>query len=461
MARPARRHTVSRRMKMQPLATGVLRRVACAALPALVLGAVPAHAGITAPRPVSPRGLLVQQSDLAAGGGRAAVVMAGFRPAGRPRRWSLLARVGDTTRLGRLQRLGGSVFGPRVAVGPDGTAVAAWTTRAELRVAVAPPGLPFGRVQVVLRTRASVLLGGVGVTATGRAVVAWRRGNAGGWVVQAAVRAPGRGFGSAHTLGDSQYPPAVSVSPSGTVLVTWLTTPRMPAPGTPPSLEGNPRVLATTLAAGATRFAVPLQLAGPLGFALGSPDAAGGPGGAAVVWREMADKRIALLAPGGGAFAAGLPLRTAPFVAEHGDQLALVLLAGGRMVALWRNVRTRTAEDPTITVARVETSFRPSDGAFAPPERLSAGGRLAGVPAAVALGDRAVAAWSEHRRGGAARLRIAVRPQRGGWTAPRTLSEGTAIGAVHAAAAARRAVIAWVERDGRAPGRLYVATLAR
>jgi hypothetical protein len=340
------------------------------ALAALLLGAASADARGTAAQPVSPRGLLVQQSDLAAGGGRAAVLMAGFRPAQRPQRWSLLARVGESGRLGRLRRLGGSVFGPRVAVGPDGTAVAAWVAHEVLRVAVAPPGRPFGRVQTVVRTRASLLLGGVGVTASGRAVVAWRRGNAGAWVVQAAVRAPGRAFGGVRTLGDSQYPPALAVSPSGMVLVAWLTRPRMPAPGTPPTLEGNPRVLAATLAAGATRFAAPVQLAGPPSPVFNPPDAASGPGGAAVVWREMDAKRIALLAPDGG-FAASVPLPTAGFADEHGDPLALALTAGGGLVAL---------------------------------------------------------------------------------------SDGTAIGAVHAAATARRAVIAWVQRGRSGPGRLYVAT---
>src|SRR5918998_4203426 len=176
---------------------------------ALLLSTASARASVSTPKPVSPRGLLVQQSAVAAGGDRTAVLMAGDRaPAGR-RDFSLHARLGNATSLGRLQRLAtGDVHGPQVAVGADGTAVAAWTAHPRsgmslLRVAIARPGQDFKAVQT-LSHAPSILLGGVDVTAQGRAVVAWRPGTS-GTPVQVAVASPGRRFAAGQTLGDSRY----------------------------------------------------------------------------------------------------------------------------------------------------------------------------------------------------------------------------------------------------------------
>jgi len=123
-----------------------------------LLSAASAQARVTAPQPVSPRGLLVQERAVAAGGGRTAVLMAGYVPSARPQDFSVQARLGDATSLGPLQRLAGDGYGPRVAVGADGTAVAAWSAHprragAMLRVASARPGHNFGRVQTLSQAR--------------------------------------------------------------------------------------------------------------------------------------------------------------------------------------------------------------------------------------------------------------------------------------------------------------------
>jgi hypothetical protein len=404
-----------------------------------------------APHAVSPAGMLVQQSDLAAGGGRAVVLMAGID--------RLLARVVDGRRIGPAQRLAGNAFDPQVAVGRDGTAVAAWVDHGRLRVALAAPGRRFGRARTLVRG-VQLLLGGVGVTPAGRAVVAWRQGNVPTALIRAAVRPPGRPFGRPRTLGDSQYPPALAVAPAGTVIASWLTTARLPAPGEPPSFEGNPRLLASTLPASAASFTAPVELAGILDYA-GEPQALAGPGGAAVAWRQMAVKRIAFLTADGRLMPV-VPLATGPVYEELGDPLALGLTRGGRTVALWRDLRTRSAEDLTVTSAQVEASIRRADGSFAPEEQLSAPGRIAGAFAAAAVGDETVAAWSEHR-GAGARLRVARLGARGPWSARRTVSSGASIGrVVHAAAQERRAVLAWVQRErGHRHGRMYLAIVER
>ena len=168
---------------------------------------------------------------MATGGGRIAVVMLGYRSS---RDFSLQARTGSARGLGPLQRFDTTGEFPQVAVGADGTVVAAWVAQRQgstpvLRATVARPGHNFGRVQGLSHAR-SMALGGVAVTARGRAVVAWRRGTS-GTPVQVALAAPGHAFGAAQTLGTSrQNVPAVAVAPNGTVLVTWLDTPAPPQP---------------------------------------------------------------------------------------------------------------------------------------------------------------------------------------------------------------------------------------
>ena len=434
-----------------------VRCVTTLALALLLASPAGADARVTAPEPVSPRGMLVQQSDMAAGGERTVVLMAGYTGSAGARRWSLFARI-HASRSSRLQRLAaGSVFDPRVGVGPDGTAVAAWSAGNEVRAAVARPGEPFGKVRRIGRGR-TVRLGDIAVTASGRAVVAWR-----GSTVQAAIREPDGRFGPPQTLASSQHPPAVAVAPSQTVLVGWLSAPRPPLPGEPLTLDGNPRLFATTLAPGAAGFAPATQLAGPPAF-ISSPRAASGPGGAGLSWSETGSpppRRLALLTPAGG-FSPAQPVPTAQYVEEHGDTLALTLPSAGRIVATWQDVRTRSPENPTIVAARVMTSSgTPGGAAFGNERQLSASGWIAGAPAAAARSGQTVVAWSERRGRRRARLRVAVLPAQGTPTTVRTVSTATAVGTVHAAAGREQTALAWIERDGDARGRMFLARVVR
>ncbi len=429
--------------------------VASACCAGALMGGALAQARVTTPVPVSPRGMQVQQTDVAAGGGRTAVLMAGYvSPARRSRDWSLRARLGGVRDLGTPVRLAsGFVSAPTVGVGADGTAVAAWTAGTVLRVAVARPGHNFGRVQTVSRARA---LGGVGVTASGRAVVTWRLGTG----VQVAIAAPGRPFGASQTLGDSrQDVPAVTVAPNGTIVVAWLDTPSPPQP--PPAPQGPlapARILAATLATGAARFSSTAELA-TLSYWISGPGAASGPGGAAVTWRQTPiEQRLAPLGAG-DTFQAFVPLAaTGPpgnEDATFSDRLALAIPAGGTNVALWLETRSGTAV--------VKTSTRRAGGAFSTARTLSASGWLAWPPAAMALSDRALAAWTE-TRGRQSRVRLALHPVGRGWTAlsplpTRSLDALT----LSVAASSRYAVITWIQdvgtsRTSLGGGRMYMTT---
>jgi hypothetical protein len=434
---------------------------------ALLLSAASAHASVSAPQPVSPRGLLVQQSAVAAGGHRTAVLMAGYRAPARRRDFSLHARLGNATSLGRLQRLAsGDVHGPQVTVGADGTAVAAWAAHPRpgttlLRVAIARPGQDFGAVQT-LSHAPSIMLGGVGVTAQGRAVVAWRPGTS-GTPVQVAVAAPGRRFAAAQTLGDSRYyEPTVTVAPNGTVFVAWLQTPSPPLPPpAPPPPTRTARVLAATLAQDAATFAPATEL-GSLDSWYGGPYAASGPGGAAVTWRQIGyEKRLVSLTTR-NTFQPASALPPSRYDAEKGDHLALGFPVDGTNVALWRKIRTRTAEDSTETFAAVNSSIRPPGGAFSPATQISTKGWLAGPPQTADLSDRTIATWSE-TAAARARLRIAARPAGQGWKTLHFLrTPGIYAYTVGAAAARRYAVVAWIQHHGPSAqsgdGHMYLAT---
>ncbi|WP_187368933.1 hypothetical protein [Baekduia soli] len=432
--------------------------VACAAL-AVYAGT--AQARVTSPQPVSPTGFHVVQNAVSTGGGRIAVVMLGYHSS---RDFSLQARTGSARGLGPLQRLDTTGEFPQVAAGADGTVVAAWVAYRQgstpvLRAAVARPGHNFGHMQELSHAR-SMALGGVTVTPRGRAVVVWRGGTS-GTSVQAALASSGHAFGTAQTLGTSrQNVPAVSVAPNGTVLVTWLDTPAPPQPPPAPRPAGGPaRVFAATLVEGAVRFGRPSEL-GTMGAGSFGPEAAGGPGGAAVTWRQAAtDVRLVALTPQ-NVFAP--PVLLPPYQhrrdgdADLGDHVALGLPAGGSNVALWREVRSNGF---IPTFAAVKSSSRPSGGVFSPAKQLSASGWFAGTPQAGALTDRTVAAWGETGPG-RPRVRIAVRPVGRGWTALRPLpAPGIDTNRLRAATSSRDAVITWIQDvNNQGAGRLILTT---
>ena len=164
-------------------------------------------------------------------------------------------------------------------------------------------------------------------------------------------------------------------------------------------------MFAATLIEGAARFGRPSEL-GTMGVGSFGPEAAGGPGGAAVTWRQARAtevRRLVSLTPQ-NVFAP--PVLLPPYQhrrdgdADLGDHVALGLPAGGSNVALWREVRSNGF---IPTFAAVKSSSRPSGGVFSPAKRLSASGWLAGTPQAGALTDRTVAAWGESRPRSSAR----------------------------------------------------------
>ena len=429
------------------------------ALAVLVGAAASADARVVvAAQPISPRGRVVQGIELAVGGNRTAVLMDTYRETATQgiHDFALLARVGEGAHPGRLQRLpggGGSSGGADVAVGGDGTAVAAWIDDkgrrvSVLRVAVAAPGRSFAPPQTIERvsTRYSIQLGGVAVTATGRAVVTWVGPDV-PLPGRVAIREPGKRFGPAITLDPSEYSqPVVAAAPWGSVLVSWITTQM-------PGIE--PATMAKTLSPGAERFSAPVTLNQPAYFAR-PPAPVSGTGGAGVTWQQTKSndynaarlRMFSTLTRDGRFVTSKLPFPIAELTTGL-DTLQLALPNTGRVVAVWADMYQRATND-RITSSTISTSTRPPGRrSYSPVQRLSASGWIASPPAVGVLGDRTVAAWSE-RRQRTTRLRVAVRPDRGGWTAPRTISGARGVG-VSAAGSTQRVAVVWIQQGGSGP----------
>ena len=443
------------------------------ALAVLVGAAVSADARVVVvPQPISPRGRVVQGIELAVGGNRTAVLMDTYLQTGTQdiHDFALLARVGEGARPGRLQRLpggGGSSGGTDVAVGGDGTAVAAWIDdkgrRVSLvRVAVAAPGRSFAPPQTIARvsTRYSHQLAGVVVTASGRAVVAWLDPEDARRAVRAAIREPGKRFGPPITLDDGgrSEQPAVAATPWGSVLVSW-------SGGLRPTIE--PAVMARTLSPGAKRFSAPVTLTRPPAYFPGRLAAVSGTGGAGVTWQQRTSnaynaakmRMLSTLTHDGRFVTSKLPFPIAELTTGW-DTLQMVLPSTARVVAAWADMYQRATNDQ-ITSSTVSTSTRPPGrSSFSPVQRLSASGWIASPPALGVLGDRTVATWTE-RRQRTSRLRVAVRPDRGGWTKPRTIPGAYAAG-VYAAGSRQRVAVAWSQQGvSGPPGAVRLAWVTR
>jgi hypothetical protein len=350
------------------------------------------------------------------------------------------------------------VFAPRIAVGTDGTAIAAWVAGRTLRAAIARPGHDFGRPRTldtaprdVPSGSTGLLPGGIAVGRDGAGVIAWRHGDSATADVRVAFRRGDR-FTAPSVLGDSYYAPAVARTPGGAFVVAWQTPPVMPPPGVPPTLEGNPRVMVAVAANGA--FGAPTMLAGPPTFLVTAPSAVSGPGGAAIAWGEQGVQRLAVLTGAGGIDTAGLTSRSND--TGHDDAMSVAVPSDRSAVAVWRYVRTTPVEENLRVVgSEILAARRPAGGAFSTPEPLSIARRFAGEPQVAAVRGLTLATWTERAPQGGARLRVRQHDGRR-WGAPVTVAAADAIGTVRLAAAGRSAALAWIARAGHERGRVYL-----
>ena len=281
----------------------------------------------------------------------------------------------------------------KLAVAPEGTAVAAWVAtnaskdfgRSEyrLRVATARAGHRFGRPQTALLLAQSFSLEGLVAGRDGLTVLGLLRGHK----VEVAVRRGAGRFSRRQAIGSSRSyvaPPTFALAPSGAVVAAWT-----PANATP--------AMASVLAPRARRFR-PAVAVSTAGEATDYGRAVAGPGGAGVAWivartddpAAPRRPRFARLHRTGVTFAA--PVTIADVNASGGPHVAISRLG---LATAWRHygVHTEPGDSDSLTSSRVAANA--SWLADTTPRRLTEPPSLAARPVTAALGDRALIAWRE------------------------------------------------------------------
>ncbi len=308
------------------------------------------------------------------------------------------------------------------AVGPDGTAVAAWIARGreagrdQLRVAIAPRGRRFGRPRTLSRIRLrpghvpQIQVAGVVAGSRGRAVVAWalRPRDATVGSLRAAVR-PARGsFGRSQRLGSYSIVfntrPLLAMAPSGAVVAAWRPT-------------DAPTAAVATLRPGARRFGRARKIS--RGDVAEDARVTAGPGGLAVSWRNDrrdADKRIRLRVSSlrrDGTFTTPRSIgRVHPERGALEVEGPFVAVPLGGPVATWQVFRDISeAGDGRKDRTRVEVGAF-DDPTVLSPITVSAPGAATGIPAIGALNNRVLVAWPERDGDGRAAATRGAHPRR-------------------------------------------------
>ncbi|HVF79093.1 MAG TPA: hypothetical protein VNA28_12420 [Solirubrobacteraceae bacterium] len=368
-------------------------------------GAAAAQGAVSTSTTASVSGLSVEHFAIAMNpsGERSAVAFEGLVPGSRGRRTRLFARLGRGRRFGINQELDdvrsgpgiraqGSISDVRVAVSPEGVAVAGWivTTvakrdgpvRRQVRVATAPAGKRFGRPLTVLAgsLNSTLYLAGLVVGDRGLTVLCLERGNRVEILVRRRV---GARFAPRQRIGGDtpfEAPPTLALAPDGKILAAWTTQSDATAKGSVLRKRG-------------LRFG-PAQTLSPPGEPTAFARAVAGPGGAGVAWRHTASPsspvRFARLRAADRTFAA--PVTVADVRISGAPHVAIPRIG---LVAAWRNyeVVSEPGDNDYFRNPRL-TATASWLGAIGP-RALTALPALALRPALAALADRALVAWQE------------------------------------------------------------------
>lgn len=474
----------------------VLRRATAVAV---TVAAITGSAVAVAPAAVSPT--LVESSSrlgiesfavaISPAGERSALAYAGAVRGSRRSKLKLRAKLGrgrrftagqqlEHLRRGTGDRADVRIDDVKVAVSPDGVAVAAWIVKTarrdfsrsvtRVRIATAQPGGRFGRPRTPLRTTApSLSLNALVAGRDGLVVLSLLRDDA----VEVLVGRGGR-FGARQRIGTSTLyvtPPTLALAPTGAVIAAWSPT-------------FGSAAQAAILPQRARRFLATHPISGP-GLPASHARAVAGPGGAGVAWTSGSpfdapsspgSVRFARLRTDAAAFAAPVALADVSISGAPAVGIARPGVAGA-----WRHygVRTEPGDSDFFVNSRVAASASWIAGPT--PRRLSELPALALRPVVAALPDRVLIAWREAPVGLRAtrRIRLAVAgpdgwlptagPQHGGpadvQTTPTTGiidDERPSGGDLSIAAGSSGALLAWLSvtrtSDGEAIDRLRVAS---
>lgn len=321
--------------------------------------------------------------------GRGATIQAATRPPG-----------GSFGPAVNISGAGLGAYGPQIAIGPNGAAIAVWYRtdgyEGTVQAAIRPPGGSFGAPVDLSAAGKFVDQPQVAIARNGAATVVWTT-HKGGYsdIIQAATRPPGGSFGPAVNLsvsgpGTSSSSPQIGIAPNGTATVVWYRA------------RGNAsKIQAATRLPGGS-FGAPVNLS-PAGEDDIFPQIAIAPDGTAtVVWSRytVPDHRVqAVTRASGGAFKSAVNL-SAPGRNAYNPQIAVA--PGGGVTVVWR--RSNGANNI------IQAATRPAGGSFGAAANLSAVGQDADVPQIAIAPDRTTTVLWQRSAGGKSIIQAATRP---------------------------------------------------
>lgn len=282
--------------------------------------------------------------------------------------------------------------GAHVAIGPDGTTTAVWVQFDGSSVVVGsstrPPGGVFGPATVLSPAGANTFAPRVAFGPDGTAIAVWSQATGNALVVASATRPPGGTFAPAIVLspppagpGQNAVDARVAFAPDGTAIAVWTRS------------DGTALVIEASTRPPGGVFAPPTALTPSIAVRdAGAPQVAFGPDGTATaVWQRFDGVATVIEAstrPPGGTFTPAVVVSppSSPGQGATNPQVA-VAEDGTATVVYQRNNGTTSV---------IETATRPPGGTFAPATALSpavAGQVAANAQVAVAPDGTATAAW--------------------------------------------------------------------
>jgi hypothetical protein len=309
-----------------------------------------------------------------------------------------------------LSAAGRDGWGPQVAVGREGTAIAVWFRRdgvsSRVQASIRPPGQPWSSPSALSAPGQDAFDPQVAIGADGMAVAAWRSWDGSHYRVQASTRPASGSWSAPSTLsaaGADAWDPQVTVGDKGAAVVVWGR-----------SAGITSQVQASTRAKGA--WSAPTTLSTGVGDARDPQVALGSNGTAVAVWSRSDGSAYRVQASsrgGNGSWSSPVNLSGAGADAED-PQVAVG--SDGAATVVWRGWDGSNE--------RVQTALRSAAGAWSTPAFLSPAGRDGHDPqVSVDANGITTAVWARWD-GSSDRVQTASRAKAGTWSAPKTLSTG-------------------------------------
>jgi hypothetical protein len=326
------------------------------------------------------------------------IVQAATRPAGGG--WSAGQDLSAAGENARRQHVG---------VDAAGNATAVWErsngTNFIIQAATRPAGDAWGAAQDLSAAGQEAQQPDVAVGAAGDAVAVWKRSNGTNFIIQAATRLAGGGWGAAQDLsavGQEAQDPRIAVDGHGNAVAVWSRS------------NGTNFIIqaATRPAGGGWGAAQDLSATGQNAF--DAHVAVDPQGNATAVWRRFdgANEIVqAATLPTGGSWSSAQNLSSA---GQSASKQHVAVDAQGNATAVWNRFNG--------TNSIVQAATMPAGGSWSSPQDLSAAGQNANDPfvAVDGQGDT-VASWYRFN-GTNSIVQAATMPAGGGWGAAQDLS---------------------------------------